>query len=49
MKLTPNDADVVLSQHTIQAPNPTRTGSFEVLEMSYGSGTDKNDAEAINE
>jgi len=42
MKLTPNDADVVLAQHTIQAPDPTLPGSYPVLELYYGSGTDKN-------
>jgi hypothetical protein len=44
MKLTKNDADVVLSTHTIGAPDPSVAGPYSVLRLSYGSGTDKNRA-----
>ncbi len=37
MKLTPNDADVVLSQQLLDAPNPARPGVFPVLRLYYGS------------
>jgi hypothetical protein len=42
LKVTPSDADVVLSQHALQAPDPGRRGPFSVLTLYYGSGTDKN-------
>jgi dienelactone hydrolase len=41
MKLTPNDADVVLSRQLLDAPNPARPGEFTVHRLFYGSGTDK--------
>ncbi len=41
LKLTPNDADVVLSQQLLEAPNPARPGAFSVGSLFYGSGTDK--------
>lgn len=42
MKLTPNDADVVLAHHTIAAPDPGVHGSYSVARLYYGSGTDRN-------
>ena len=42
LKLAPNDADVVLASHTLDAPDPSAPGSMRVLTMYYGSGTDKN-------
>ncbi len=41
MKLTPSDADMVLSRQLLDAPNPGRPGSFTVLSLYYGSGTDR--------
>jgi dienelactone hydrolase len=41
MKLTPSDADVVLSRQLLDAPNPARRGSSPVLSLYYGSGTDR--------
>ena len=45
MKLTPNDADVVLSRQLLDAPNPARPGVFPVLRLYYGSGKDKRRSE----
>ena len=45
MKLTPNDADVVLSRQLLDAPNPARPGAFPVLRLYYGSGKDKRRSE----
>ena len=42
LKLTPTDADVVLSRHALQAPDPGQPGPRQVLTLYYGSGTDKN-------
>ena len=42
LKLTPSDADVVLSRQALTAPDPSRPGPHEVLTLYYGSGTDKN-------
>ncbi len=42
LQLTPSDADVVLSMQTLDAPDPGQPGSYEVLTLYYGSGTDKN-------
>jgi dienelactone hydrolase len=42
LKLEPNDADVVLSSHTIAAPDPGVHGRFDVRKLYYGSGTDRN-------
>ena len=42
LKLAPNDARVVLNEHTIDAPDPSRPGPMRVLRMYYGSGTDRN-------
>ena len=41
MKLTPSDADVVLSRQLLDAPHPARSGSHSVLSLYYGSGTDR--------
>ena len=41
IKLTPNDADVILSRPLIDAPNPARRGQWAVRRLYYGSGTDK--------
>ena len=45
LKLAPNDADVVLSQQLLDAPNPARPGAFSVGKLYYGSGTDKRRSE----
>lgn len=45
LKLAPNDAETVLAEHTIQAPNPADPGALRVLRMYYGSGKDKNRVE----
>ena len=42
LKLTPSDAGRVLSNQTLQAPDPGLKGPYEVLTIYYGSGTDKN-------
>lgn len=42
LQLTPSDADVVLSVQTLDAPDPGQPGSYDVLTLFYGSGTDKN-------
>ena len=42
LKLTPTDADVVLSRHALQAPDPGQPGLRPVLTLYYGSGTDQN-------
>ena len=41
IKLTPNDADVVLSRQLLDAPNPALPGSHPVRSLYYGSGTDR--------
>ncbi len=41
LKLTPSDADAVLTRHTLDAPDPGLPGSFRVLTLYYGSGTDE--------
>ncbi len=41
LQLVPNDADVVLAQQLLDAPNPGEPGSFEVRSLYYGSGTDR--------
>src|SRR5688500_14738753 len=45
MNLASNDAETVLPQQLLSAPNPALSGSFAVKRMFYGSGTDKNRAE----
>lgn len=40
--LTPSDADVVLSRQALRAPDPGQPGSYTVLTLYYGSGSDKN-------
>jgi dienelactone hydrolase len=42
LKFSKDDSAIVLSNLTINAPNPGLPGSFKVLRMYYGSGTDKN-------
>jgi dienelactone hydrolase len=42
LKFAKDDSAIVLSNLTITAPNPGLPGSFKVLRMYYGSGTDKN-------
>lgn len=42
LKLTPSDADVVLNRQVLEAPDPGLKGSFDVLTLYYGAGTDKN-------
>jgi dienelactone hydrolase len=41
LKLTPNDADVVLAHQALDAPDPSRPGPHRVLTLYYGSGTDQ--------
>ncbi|MCZ6917190.1 MAG: hypothetical protein O7I93_10470 [Gemmatimonadetes bacterium] len=41
LQLEPSDADVVLSQQLLGAPNPARPGPMTVRTMYYGSGEDK--------
>jgi dienelactone hydrolase len=38
---TRSDADVVLAEHSIRAPNPANPGPFTVRSLYYGSGTDR--------
>jgi len=42
LRLTPSDADVVLARQALDAPDPGQPGSFDVLTLYYGSGTDRN-------
>lgn len=42
LKLARNDADVVLTRHTITAPDPSQPGPLPVRTLYYGSGTDRN-------
>ncbi len=42
LKLTPDDAGVVLSRQVLDAPDPGRPGPFPVLTLYYGTGTDRN-------
>jgi dienelactone hydrolase len=42
LKLTPNDAPVVLQYQTLDASDPGLKGDYDVLTLYYGSGTDKN-------
>ncbi len=39
--LAPNDAETVLSQQVLDAPNPGEPGRFAVRRLYYGSGSDK--------
>jgi dienelactone hydrolase len=45
VRLAPDDSDVVLARHTIDAPDPAAPGAYPVLQLYYGSGTDRNRAE----
>ena len=45
LKFSKDDSAAVLAYQTITAPNPSEPGSFKVLRMYYGSGTDKNRSE----
>ncbi|HET6230097.1 MAG TPA: hypothetical protein VFE05_08510 [Longimicrobiaceae bacterium] len=40
-KLTPSDAETVLSRQLIDAPDPSQPGPFAVKRLYYGSGTDR--------
>lgn len=42
LRLTPSDADTVLAHHTLDAPDPGRSGPYTVRTLYYGSGTDAN-------
>lgn len=42
LQLEPSDHDLVLAQQLLDAPNPARPGSYDVLTLYYGSGTDRN-------
>ena len=41
LKLTPSDADSVLSHQVLDAPDPGQKGPYRVLTLYYGSGTDE--------
>ena len=45
LRLTPSDAESVLSRHALDAENPARSGPYGVRTLYYGSGTDRNRAE----
>lgn len=45
LKFSKDDSATVLAYQTITAPNPADAGSFKVVRMFYGSGTDKQRAE----
>ncbi len=45
LDLVPSDAASVLAQHTIDAPDPGARGTYPVLTLYYGSGTDRRRAE----
>ncbi|HUF68015.1 MAG TPA: hypothetical protein VMM79_05125 [Longimicrobiales bacterium] len=45
LKLEPSDANIVLANHTIDAPDPGARGPFAIGRLYYGSGTDRNRAE----
>ncbi|MBO6576486.1 MAG: hypothetical protein JJ896_12725 [Rhodothermales bacterium] len=40
-ELVPSDADVVLAEHLLDAPDPAQPGPFQVRALYYGSGEDK--------
>ena len=42
LQVTPSDADVVLAQQTLEAPDPGARGPYAVRTLYYGSGTDRN-------
>ncbi|MEX2465978.1 MAG: hypothetical protein WD995_03665 [Gemmatimonadota bacterium] len=42
LQLTPSDADEVLARQVLDAPDPGRSGAYDVLTLYYGNGTDKN-------
>ncbi len=42
LELTPSDAATVLSQQTLEAPDPGQRGPFTVRTLYYGSGSDEN-------
>ncbi len=42
LKLTTDDSGIVLSQHVIDAPDPSAAGTYPVRRLYYGSGKDKN-------
>ncbi|MGH7483627.1 MAG: hypothetical protein ACRELV_15875, partial [Longimicrobiales bacterium] len=41
LRLSPNDAEAVLSRQLLDAPDPGRRGSHAVRYLVYGSGTDR--------
>ncbi len=41
LRLTPSDADTVLSRQLLEAPNPALPGERAVRTLYYGSGTDR--------
>jgi dienelactone hydrolase len=45
LRLAEDDSETVLARHTIDAPDPTAAGAWPVLQLYYGSGTDRNRAE----
>jgi predicted dienelactone hydrolase len=42
LKLAPDDSPTVLSQHRLDAADPSQPGPFAVRFLYYGSGTDRN-------
>ena len=45
LELAPDDSQVVLSRHLLDAPSPLDSGPLSVKSLFYGSGNDKNRAE----
>jgi dienelactone hydrolase len=45
LRLTPDDSEVVLAGHRLDAPDPARPGPHQVRRLYYGSGTDRRRAE----
>jgi dienelactone hydrolase len=45
VELAPDDSQVVLSRHLLDAPSPLEPGPLSVKSLFYGSGKDKNRAE----
>jgi dienelactone hydrolase len=41
LKLAPDDSHEVLARHRLDAPDPSRPGSYPVRTLFYGSGTDR--------
>jgi len=42
LELAPDDSELILSRHQLDAPDPSLPGNLEVMSLFYGSGRDKN-------